>query len=409
MHKYYKHLKLIIIIVTVILIKPVLNAQTGVFYYEITNNQFTNTRLTNIVEQNKSIFLFSRCSDTKYKHHEILLQNITLTGLLKSSVVAQVPNLSQIIKVNALTDTTFVLFGNSMLNKMSEPFTATISSLGNVPVLLKETAVFSASINDVVMVNKQYSYQILTKDSKNERYNITLRKVELATNKIEWIKKISSENNEEGDKIVIDDDGNIYVLGRKYNDNITDYVPIIYKLGSNGTQIWKKAVEVPGNFFSQSLCKANNNMLIYMCGYTKTQTGIAETRVVKLNNNGEPLISQTFSDFSGNGIIKLTNNNYFVFGSQFIVDEKQVVTKGKFVIVDSSLELVTSKSLDKDDKPDSELKLKTATSSDFLAATQLTDGRIAVGGKVFMPSGTNNTQQNNVLLLIVDIDGTYIK
>lgn len=146
-----------------------------------------------------------------------------------------------------------------------------------------------------------------------------------------------------------------------------------------------------------------------MCGYTKTQTGIAETRVVKLNNNGEPLISQTFSDFSGNGIIKLTNNNYFVFGSQFIIDEKQVVTKGKFVIVDSSLELVTSKSLDKDDKPDSELKLKTATSSDFLAATQLTDGRIAVGGKVFMPCGTNNTQQNNVLLLIVDIDGTYIK
>jgi hypothetical protein len=145
-----------------------------------------------------------------------------------------------------------------------------------------------------------------------------------------------------------------------------------------------------------------------MCGYTKLQTGMAETRLIKFSDEGKEMHHKTISDLSANGMLKLANNQLVLFGSKFYVDQKQVVTKGSFTLLGAGFNELFSKTLDQNDAPDTKLNLPVQTSSDFTTAIELHDGRIAFAGKVFMtlPQGI---KRNVPLLMIINADGTYHK
>ncbi len=384
--------------------------QTGLFYYPLKQTKYPNARMVGLIENKQTLILCSRLSDEQYKVHNLLLQLVDLKTFKATEKNVLISDLSDISNFQSLSDTLFLISGNKYLNKLYEPFQSIISINGAVIKNYADNVVFSTHFNDAVSDGKQWNYQLLTKESKDDQYNISLRKVSLRDNTSDWVKKISSEQNEEGEKILYLADNSILILGRKYNDDKSDYVPILYKISAQGDIMWKKAIDVPGSFFTQSMSIGPDNTIIYMCGYTKNPTGISETRINKLTAAGEPISNSTLADFSGNGLLVLKNGQIFIYGSRFLVSEKQVVTKGKFVITDDNLVEKLSSSLDKTDKPDIDLKKMPTTSSDFLTAVELTDGRIVIGGRVYMPNPENpNLKQNNPLLLVVKPDGTYTK
>jgi hypothetical protein len=386
-------------------------AQTGLFYYPLKDARYSNSRMIGLIELRQQVIACSRVSDENYKTHNLILHTIDLGNFNAVEKSVTVPNLADISSFQGISDSLFLVSGNKLNNKLYEPLQMVISGSGKIVKSYAENAVFSTHLKDAVSdINKQWNYQLLTKESKGDQYNITVRKVALTDNSSDWVKKISSEQNEEGEKILMAHDKTILILGRKYNDDKSDYVPILYKINPQGDIIWKKAIDVPGSIYTQSIGLSIDNTIIYMCSYTKTQTGVSETRVIKLSATGEALNNGTLPDFSSNDVLVLKNGNLLFYGSRFLVNEKQVVTKGKFVLTDADLNEKANTTLDKTDKPDIDLKKGINTSSDFLTACELTDGRIAIGGKVYMPHADNATlKQNNPLLLIIKPDGSYTK
>lgn len=386
------------------------NGQTGIFSFLPANDYMPNSKTVSISEsENNDLILLNICSDSRYLNHNVEILNTQLSGLHPTHKILDINNLYNVKKIESKTANEFSIFGNTSLNKSFEPFQQNISSNGDKISNMQLPQVYSTLISDVITYENNFMI-LYSRVGKNKLYNISLHKVNSETGNVEWLKKISSENNEEADKIIATDKGQFYILGKKYNDEVSEFIPIIYKIDSKGNQLWKKAIDVPANLNKQSILLFANDELIYVCGYTKHSTGFSETKVIKLSNTGEEIENSSIRDFSANGIIEITDNTYLVFGSKFIVDRQQVVTKGKFVIITKQLKEIKAKTLDETDKPDILIKGDSKTSSDFLCAYKLSNNRIALGGKVFMPISDNSEDKNNVsLLMLINKDGSYTK
>jgi hypothetical protein len=383
-------------------------AQTGVFYFASKENAEKQATAVAIVqESNDSLILVNLQASEDYTNQNILFLKTKSDGTVGVSKTIPIENLHNIVHVSQLNQTNYKIFGNQNSHKHYQPFQLSLTNLGQLLTMESEASVFSTLTSHVAM-DKNYYYILYTKDGKNERYNISLLKLAVETNKVVWLKKISSEQNEEADQIYVTKDGTLYILGKKFNDDVSEYLPIIYKLDTKGNQIWKKGIDVPANFNKQTFFIDPNHHIIYMCGYTKLQTGMAETRLIKFSDEGKEMHHKTIGDLSANGMLKLANGKLFLYGSRFYVDQKQVVTKGSFTLLGAGFNELFSKTLDQTDAPDTELNLPFQTSSDFTTAIELSDGRIAFAGKVFMtlPQGI---KRNVPLLMITNADGSYQK
>jgi hypothetical protein len=365
------------------------------------------TAIAVLQETNDSLILINLQSNQDYTNQNLLFLKSKIDGTVGVSKTIPIENLHNIVYVSSFNQSHYKVFGNQHSNTHYQPFQLSLTNQGQLVNMESETSVFSTLTSHVAMY-QDYYYILYTKDGKNERYNISLLKLAVKTNKVVWLKKISSEQNEEADQIYVTEDGTLYILGKKFNDDVSEYLPIIYKLDAMGNQIWKKGIDVPVNFNKQTFYVAPNQDIIYMCGYTKLQTGMAETRLIKFSDEGKEMHHKTISDLSANGMLKLANNQLVLFGSKFYVDQKQVVTKGSFTLLGAGFNELFSKTLDQNDAPDTKLNLPVQTSSDFTTAIELHDGRIAFAGKVFMtlPQGI---KRNVPLLMIINADGTYHK
>ena len=100
-----------------------------------------------------------------------------------------------------------------------------------------------------------------------------------------------------------------------------------------------------------------------------------------------------------------------------MIYNNQVIKKGKYIIINNNFEILTKNELSNNDFPDSKFigssKSILPSSSDFLSAIQLSDGRIACAGRIIMPKNlnpdkiANSPRYNNALLLIMDISGNF--
>jgi len=394
----------------VIITPSVINGQTGIFTFSNIDSNTPNSKIMSIEETDDGdIMLLNLCSDEKYLSHSVQIITANSAGKVLVKTNLEINNLHNLNSIEKKKDNSYVIFGNTSLNKSYSPFQLNVSQNIEEAKETKLPQVYSTLISDVVAYDNNFMI-LYSKVGKNDLYNISLHKVNAETGNIEWLKTISSENNEESDEIEVTANGEFYVLGKKYNDEVTEFVPVIYKIDKNGDQLWKKAIDVPSNFNNHSFHLFNNDELIYVCGYTKSQTGFSETRVIKLSSAGEEIKSNSISDFSANGIIRISEESFIIFGSKFIVDAKQVVTKGKFVIINKYLGEFAQKTLDENDKPDVNFDTKSKTSSDFLCAYKLSNNKVALGGKVFMQVSDRVDEKYNVpLLMIINSDGSYKK
>ncbi len=376
-------------------------AQQGVFYYVNTNAELINSKTADAVLNENGMVILNECSDAKYENPAVQLIELNKSFIKTSENIVKVNNLNSVSSITKYSNGNYGVFAN----------------VGDSPVKLNVSGSYKELEQNAVADQKNESVvgraivgkQILVVSTKSEtkgKYAIVLSSFSAETGEKEWSKAVSSETNESADAIVADNEGNVVVLGRKYNDNGTEYIPIFYKLDAKGGIVWKKSsVDMPSNFYSQNLAISKNNEIFYACGLTQ-RSGL-QTKLYRLDANGNTKRSISIIEFTGNGVLSLSSGKILLYGSRFYTDVKQVVTKGAYVILDSDLNELSNKSLGVNDKPDSDFKYSTTSSSDLQTAVELESGSIVMVGKVTMPQAGGAEKQNNTIVVVADAYGNY--
>ncbi|RLD60950.1 MAG: hypothetical protein DRJ01_08795 [Bacteroidetes bacterium] len=384
-------------------------SQTSVFYYDNQSKAYPNNQIVRILEaSNKDLYLLGKISDSKYQVNKPSLIRLDKKGNFLKRKILPAKYLNNLNGMILLPSQDIKIFGSCKNNDKYYPYESTVTPDGTVRTKEAGFSVFSTWLNDVRSIDEEHALVVETKKVKTGKFNISVYKINTKNNEQEWFKKISSEDNEEADKILVLRNNNIVILGKKYTDDLTSYVPIIYKLTPEGRQIWKKGIDVPRNFYSQSICVNRRGVLYYICGYTKETTGLCETRIITLSSENKELRHKTFRNISANGILSITNSSFIIYGSNVLVKNNRVVTKAKYIVFDDELNVLSQKQLGQKDVPDSEFSKKkfyiSPTNSDLITALKLSDGRIACAGKIYMPNMRNiknSPKRNNALLLLI--------
>ena len=376
-------------------------AQQGVFYYVNTNAELINSKTADAVLNENGMVILNECSDAKYENPAVQLIELNKSFIKTSENIVKVNNLNSVSSITKYSNGNYGVFANVGDSPVKLNVSGSYKELEQNPVAdqKNESVVGRAVVGKQILV-------VSTKSETKGKYAIVLSSFSAETGEKEWSKAVSSETNESADAIVADNEGNVVVLGRKYNDNGTEYIPIFYKLDAKGGIVWKKSsVDMPSNFYSQNMAISKNNEIIYACGLTQ-RSGL-QTKLYKLDANGNTKRSISIIEFTSNGVLSLSSGKILLYGSRFYTDVKQVVTKGAYVILDGDLNELSNKSLGVNDKPDSDFKYSTTSSSDLQTAVELESGSIVMVGKVTMPQAGGAEKQNNTIVVVADAYGNY--
>ena len=376
-------------------------AQQGVFYYVNTNAELINSKTADAVLNENGMVILNECSDAKYENPAVQLIELNKSFIKTSENIVKVNNLNSVSSITKYSNGNYGVFANVGDSPVKLNVSGSYKELEQNPVAdqKNESVVGRAVVGKQILV-------VSTKSETKGKYAIVLSSFSAETGEKEWSKAVSSETNESADAIVADNEGNVVVLGRKYNDSGTEYIPIFYKLDAKGGIVWKKSsVDMPSNFYSQNLAISKNNEIFYACGLTQ-RSGL-QTKLYRLDANGNTKRSISIIEFTGNGVLSLSSGKILLYGSRFYTDVKQVVTKGAYVILDSDLNELSNKSLGVNDKPDSDFKYSTTSSSALQTAVELESGSIVMVGKVTMPQAGGAEKQNNTIVVVADAYGNY--
>lgn len=380
-------------------------AQQGIFYYVNTNQDFINSKTTDVILNDNGMVILNECSNAKYEKPAIQLIELNKSFIKTSENIVKVEKLSNVSSFAKLANGNYQVYAN-VESGSKTPVQIMVSTgykdLEQNVLVDNQNEMF---VSDVVLDGNVFV--ISTHIADKNKYDIQLTRFDATSGEKQWTKDVSSEANESADAIVADNAGNIVVLGRKYNDNATEYIPILYKLDKDGNLLWKKSgVDMPSNFYSQTITISKTGDIYYACGMTQ-RTGALQTKVIRLDANGNTKRTVNINEFTGNGSLCLSSGKILLYGSKFYTDNKQVVTKGAYVIIDNELNELCNHSLGVNDKPDSDFKYNSTSSSDLQSAVELESGSIVMVGKVTMPQAGGTEKQNNTLVVIADAYGNY--
>ena len=377
-------------------------AQQGVYYYVNTNAELINSKTTDVVLNENGLVILNECTDSKYEKPAVQLIELNNSFIKTSENIINVNKMLSVSSIVKYENSNYGIFTNSENGPVQLNISKAYKDLGQVSIEGQK----NENYIEQVVVDKQIM-AISTNSESKGKYSMVLTSFDVADGAKQWSKQISSEANESADAIVADNSGNVIILGRKYNENATEYIPILYKVDLKGGIIWKKSgVDMPSNFYSQNLSVSSTGEIYYSCGQTQ-RAGVLQTKVIKLDANGNTKRNINVNEFTSNGSIWLSSGKLLLFGSNFYTDSRQVVTKGSYVILDDDLNVLTNKSLSVNDKPDSDFNYETTSSSDLQTAVELASGNIVMVGKVTMPQAGSSERQNNTIVVVIDAGGNY--
>ncbi len=400
------------------IITPVLKAQTGIFYYPNPSENYVNNKLKALTEApNQEIYLMGKLSNANYESSIPYFCRIDKRGNLLTHKALSKTKIYDLSELFILDNQRVKMLGSRHQGPIFAPWIATLNSKGEVVKEKSDYVVYSTILNDVANIDGTNIMLAETKVDNKNLYNINLLKLNAEKDETVWSKRIKSSQNEEATRIIELDDGNFIVLGKKYSPNLAEFSPVLYKVNPSGKPLWRVSVAVPDNFYAQDLAEDSKGNLIYMCSYSKEYMGTNETRVIKLNSEGKKLSYNVLLDLSGNGLVMKPNDHFVVYGSNIKVHNERPITKGKYVVVNENLKQVKAHEFSKKDKPDSEMPDDVAknlpTTSDLSSGILLRDGRVALAGRIYMPKNPakanpyGNDRNNFALVVILNENGYF--
>lgn len=386
-------------------------AQTGIFYYSNPSDNFINNKVVALTEApNQELYLLGKLSNSSYEKTIPYFCRVDKRGNMlveKAIEKVQVYDLNHLFILN---NQRVKIFGSKRQGPIFAPWIATLGSQGNIEKQKSDYVVYSTILNDVGSFGQDHVVLAETRVDNKNIYNINVINFNASKDATIWSKQLNSAQNEEASETITLQDGNLLVLGKKYNYDLSDFSPVLYKVDPNGKALWKVTITVPDNFYAQDIKEDSEGNLIYMCSYSKEYMGTNETRLIKLDKNGTKIRYNVILDISGNGIVMKPDDQIVLFGSNIKVINERPITKGKYVLVNKDLKQVFAKAFSSQDKPDSEMPEDVAknlpTVSDLTTGILLNDGRIALAGRIYMPADPQNanpygTDRKNFALLVL--------
>lgn len=302
---------------------------------------------------------------------------------------------------NRLTMSLNTITADGMISEQNAMLTTTTTLTGDVCQLDDQNAVMAKTVQS----------------SATGKYHISVYKYHVQDDGQVWYKTLATEDNEEASKVFAMKDGSLIVLGKLYNESLTAYSTVIYKLSSAGDITWKKALSGYDTFYAQGISEGKNKTLVYICSTGVETLATGTTEIFQLDSSGNEISKREINDIRANGVLTLKNGNIFLYGSHYQKTGIYIISKACYKIYTPDLKEIKTDEMGMFDGPDAYLPSLFIsvypTASDFLTAIQLKDGRIACGGRVYMPYPAAadmimfSDRHNNAFLVLMDADGKF--
>ncbi len=396
------------------------SAQTGVTWFGDSSSAFVNNRIISIKEgTNGDLYLLGKATDRGYKNIHPYWAVCDKSGKMRSQKTVATEN--SIFDLNNFTvcgEDKFRIWGTEIVNNRATLFLGTVNAAGEMPgtdAMLTNTATFCG---DVCQVDAQHAILAKTvQSSKTGKYHISFYKYNVQTDQQVWYKTLDAEGNEEASKIFVLKDGSIILLGKLYNDMLSSYKTLIYKVTSAGEPVWRKELDAYPVFHNHGIAEGKNKSLVYVCSIGEEKDASGSTKMIALDSTGKVMSTTELKDIRANGILGLKDGNFFVYGCHFQVAGHYIISKACYRMFSPELEETGKDEMGMFDGPDAYLPnlAMTAwpTASDFITAIQLSDGRIACAGRVYMPEETHpdkiilSARVNKAFLVLMDEKGKF--
>lgn len=395
-------------------------AQTGVFWFGDSTSNYVNNRIISMKEKpGGGLYFLGKASDRQYANVHPYWGSCDKSGKLIVQKTLETTN--DIFELNnfvVCSENKFRIWGTETVNNRQTLLLNTIDAKGNLPgsdAILTNT---NTLCGDVLQADAQTAVCAKTvQSSSTGLFHISIYKYNLENDQQIWYKKLDAEGNEEASKLFLMKDGSVILLAKEYDERLTTYTSLIYKLSSTGELIWRKSIAAYPIFFAHGIAEGKNKSLVYVCSIGSERDTVCSTKICSLDSSGNLLSTNEVPGIRANGILGLKNGNFFLYGSHFQKASVYIITKACFKIYDPNLKLLKTDELGMFDGPDAQLPSLAMsvwpTSSDFLTAIQLSDGRIACGGRVYMPTEKDpekiifSDRVNKGLLVLMSSDGKF--
>ncbi|MBU0765207.1 MAG: hypothetical protein KJ607_10275 [Bacteroidetes bacterium] len=370
-------------------------AQTGIFYYELSNETFPNTGIVDMTESTgNELLLLGASSDEGYSNPQPFYARIGSKGEMIINKTFETSGLYNLNDIILLKDGSVKIFGSEQSGGIFRPYTKSFDKNGESETS-EATLTFNSTLTgDACKTDESHIVVAQTVMGSNGYYNISVYKYDTETAEQVWFKKLKAESHEEANKLHLLGDSSILVAGKLYNDELTSYTSVIYKLSPDGEEMGKIIPsEVAPAFKSQAVTSDNNGEILYISSYMDQENLTSMTQLLKLNPEGKVTVNAVLENIIANGIMRLQNGNFLIYGCHLRTEGMSIVTKSKILILNTDLKIISEYEMSLIDRPDSELPslamTMQPTSSDFMTAIQMKDGRIACAGRLYMPVQTD--------------------
>lgn len=387
-----------------------LYSQKGIFYYPDTAQ--LNTQIIDIKENrnNGEIYLLGNTTDISFEHTTPYFARTDKNGKLLFSKFfdTEVYNICNIV----LNGEDVKIYGSqnySGFSQYSKDFDKNGETTNN-NIMMDMT---SGMLQQVVDLGTGKSLRLSSR-RKDQYFNI---RISLLDNKLGYAAvnfPIKANHNELADDYCMLKDSSLIIIGKSLNDEFTTYESVMHHYSLRGDSLWTADIQGTKNNTSQYIEVDKNYQIyyIYSLAYNDYST---EAFLSTVSSSGQLSNQKTIEEFIPNGMLSLSNGNMLLYGYKYVFSGNNVMKKAKFIIVNNRNEVIKKDEITESDPPDTAMPsyefVLMPSSSEFLSATQLSDGRIALGGRVYYPvnptvSG-DNQRLNKPLLLLMTQDGMF--
>lgn len=395
-------------------------SQTGIFIFKDQIEERPNVQIVDIKEgANKKIYALGEAKDTDFKNPYPWFACIDSKGKLISSNYPHKGNTSGMLRLILTPENRSMLYGNTEGNGKSKPFSILVNDDGTSNSVNVMAMSYSMIIGDVVPFSNNKC--IIAQSNRNKEtglYNIGLIKADNDKYLPIPFKTIVSDKHELISKILVTQEKNILIAGYQILDEDFNIKPFIYYVDSLGEKIWNYYPEFSTDFESNSLIQDTDGNFIIASSYRDKKAGPCKTVLLKLNSKGDKIDEKVIDDIKANGFLLLNNGKILMYGTHYqAYNNVMIISKANFFILNNKLEKQFSDEVGMFDDPDYNLPSLAVTaqptSSEFNTGIQLSDGRIVLAGRVYMPDKVSadeillSPRYNQPMILFMNDDGTF--
>ena len=416
-------------------------SQTGIFYWNDTLT--SNNWITSIAQTPKGdIYMAGTVTDADDKNPQPIFIRTDKNGMLLVKKVVEAPGLFQLIDFLLLPKASncnvdcysLKLFGTKAESGVPSFYTQPLSANGE-PQGTEATLSNSPQImGDIAPINDSENYFSFSRHSTGYPYNVRLIKEKYREVKDasfpgfvamqEKYIAIHSDNNELCQGVIPDSNEFVFLFcSRNYSANNADAV--LYKISlKTDSIVWTREISSRMNIATPGIFKGSNNTLIMLLNYSDNLVADSgKTRLLQINmTTGDTVAINKSFNLRSSGLLMLKNGNYVLYGGRLQTNKdlgNNVSIKGKWIVLDKNFNTVKEDEMGMFDEPDATLPslamTVNPTMSELNKAVQLSDGRIAFAGRVYMPNHTSPNEiiysryYNKPMLFITDQSGNFRK